>query len=332
MKKTLIISLLLTTFTFCKSVKSEFTVQGEAQGTTYTVKYLAYKKIPQLKEKLDSLLNGFDESVSTYKANSLISQFNRNNVQEIDEVFETLFRTSKIISVETDGAFDPTIGPLISAWGFGFEKRSQLDSLKVDSLLAHCGFELFNLNHKSLIKTDSSATINFNAIAQGYAVDLMLTLVHSYSIENVYVELGGEIAVIGKNKSMNNWQIGIDKPVDHNYEREMSHIVSLSNKGMATSGNYRNFYEIDGKRYSHTINPKTGFPVEHSLLSATIIAKNCMLADAYATACMVMGVEQSIKFFERNKEIEGLLVFQNEKGEMETYMTNQLSNSIKTID
>lgn len=331
--KTLIYSAFLLLLTqSCNSVKSEFIVQGEAQGTTYTVKYLSYKEIPQLKPKLDSLLEDFDQSVSTYIPQSSISQFNLKNTIELDAVFEHLFRSSKLVSVETDGAFDPTIGPLISAWGFGYEDRTKLDSTDVDSLMQYCGFRLFTLNDHLLKKEDSSASINFNAIAQGYAVDLMLSLVKNYDTEDIYVELGGEISVIGKNKRMQDWQIGIDKPIDGNYDRQMSHVVGLDNKSMATSGNYRNYYEIDGIRYSHTIDPKTGFPVTHSLLSATVVAKNCMLADAYATACMVMGVEQSIQFFERNSEVEGLLIYQNQEGEMESYLSEGLKDKIKTLN
>lgn len=332
MKKLVYTLLAVLLFQYCSTVKSEFKIQGEAQGTTYTVKYLSYKKIPNLKFKLDSLLAKFDQSVSTYQKTSLISHFNSSNSQELDPVFEHLYRSSKMVSVETDGAFDPTIGPLISAWGFGFENRSKLDSSMVDSLLEHCGFNLFHLDGKKLLKVDSLASLNFNAIAQGYAVDLMLDMVKSYQLNDIYVELGGEIAVSGRNKSLQSWQIGIDKPIDKNYERQISYVVGLSNKAMATSGNYRNYYEIDGKRYAHTIHPITGFPVEHSLLSATVITKNCMLADAYATACMVMGVEKSIEFLNRNDEIEGLLIYQDQNGNLENYVTSGIENKIKELN
>ncbi len=330
MNKFFIITSLFFIFS-CQSIKKEHVVQGEAQGTTYTVKYLSYKEQKGLKQQMDSLLLAFDFSVSTYRPQSLISQFNKSNRVQPDFTFEEVYRASKRIHAETDGAFDPTIGPVISAWGFGFENPQKLDSGKVDSLLTFCGFNLYHYEQEYLVKDSTSAQLNFNAIAQGYAVDLMGQLLGKKGLKDYYVELGGEILVKGKNKELKNWQIGIDQPLDENLDRELSHIIGLSNAAMATSGNYRKYYEIDGVKYAHTIDPKTGFPVQHSLLSASIVAEDCMSADAYATACMVMGVEKAKQFIDSQRSVEGILIFQNQKGELEAYISKGLKNQVQSL-
>ena len=270
-------------------------VQGEAQGTTYTIKYRGKEEL-NLKTQIDSLLTEIDLSLSTYLPTSTISQLNNSDSALIDDKFKRMFELSKELNETTDGAFDPTIGPLIKAWGFDYANPQRMDSTIVDSLLQFCGFRNFELNGSKLMKSKKSATLNFNAIAQGYSVDLMADLLDRYKIENYYVELGGEVKVKGKNGQGVFWRVGIDRPKDHNMERELSAIVSLENQSMVTSGNYRNFYEIDGKRYSHSLNPTTGYPAENTLLSVTVITEGCAEADAFATAFMVMGLEKTKAF------------------------------------
>lgn len=301
---------------------------GEAQGTTYTIKYTGAEN-NTLKFEIDSILDSFDKSLSTYESNSLISHLNQNNKVETDEWLKFMFLESKTLNLLTSGSFDPTIGPLIKEWGFDFSEGQWLDSSTVDSLKNFCGFSLYQLFGDSLYK-NPSAYLNFNAIAQGYAVDLLAKHIQEKGILNYYVELGGELKVMGLNAKDSLWRIGIDKPQGENLERKLSAIIPLDNKAMATSGNYRKFYEKNGKRYSHTINPITGFPVKHTLLSATVIADDCYKADALATAFMVMGLEQAKLFLEQNKEFEVVLIYE-EGGELKTFVSSELDSSVKLI-
>ena len=311
-----------------KEIHKEYVVRGEAQGTSYTIKYLG-DSIAGIKHQMDSLLDDFDQSLSTYVPTSLISKFNQSDSIVIDENFKQVFILSKEINKATLGAFDPSIGPLIRAWGFDYLAPQKMDSAKVDSLLAICGFESFRLEDSLLLKIKKQATLNFNANAQGYSVDLMAKELDKRGIENYYVELGGELKVKGENKRGEKWMIGIDRPQGKNLKRNLGARISLKNKAMATSGNYRKYYEVDGKRYSHTLNPKTGFPAENSLLSATVIAADCGTADAYATAFMVMGRERAISFLESHPELSAYLISAAEGDGFETYYTPDLKNLIE---
>ena len=311
-----------------EEAEKEYVVRGEAQGTTYTIKYLG-DSVVGIKQLVDALLIDFDQSLSTYIPNSLISSFNQSDSIVIDKNFKQVFLLSKKINNTTKGAFDPSIGPLIKAWGFDYSAPQEMDSAKVDSLLSICGFGLFRLTDTLLIKTKKGATLNFNANAQGYSVDLMALELDKKGIENYYVELGGELKVKGKNKYGEKWVIGIDRPQGENLERKLGATISLENRAMATSGNYRKYYEVNGKRYSHTLNPKTGFPAENSLLSATVIAADCGTADAYATAFMVMGKEEAILFLESHPELSAYLISASEGDEFETYYTPDLKDLIE---
>lgn len=308
--------------------KSYHEINGEAQGTSYTIKYTGLEK-SNLKFEVDSILKRFDSSLSTYLPSSLISQLNLNNKVEYDAWLKFMFLESKKINLLTSGSFDPTIGPLIKEWGFDFSEGQWLDSSAVDSLKNFCGFSLYQLFGDSLYK-NSSAYINFNAIAQGYAVDILAQHIKEKGIFNYYVELGGELKVMGLNAKDSLWRIGIDRPEGENLERKLSAIIPLDNKAMATSGNYRKFYEKDGKRYSHTIDPISGFPVEHTLLSATVIAEDCYKADALATAFMVMGLDQAKTFLDQNTGFEAILIYE-ENGKLETFVSSGLSASIMLI-
>lgn len=315
----------------CNHAIKEHAVTGEAQGTTYTVKYIQHDEQEGLKEELDSLLLSIDNSMSTYKPSSLISALNTGERIEMDPMFLDVFYRSNEINSITDGAFDPTIGPLISAWGFNFESPMKLDSFKVDSLKSLCGFNQFIVEKPFLEIIKTEASLNFNAIAQGYSVDLMAKLLDAKKIENYYVELGGELIVKGKNKEGKLWRIGIDKPQGENLARNLSHIIPLNNKAMATSGNYRKFYEVDGVKYSHTISPKTGFPVKHNLLSATVIADNCMDADAFGTSFMVLGLEKSIEILDENPNLDAILIY-SEGEELKSYYTPNIESSVIELD
>lgn len=321
-----------TPITETKTEQSELQIQGAAQGTSYTVKYLGekHKKLP---EQLDSLLAAIDKSLSTYDTSSLITAFNRGDTILPDQMLLEMIQFSEELNNETNGAFDPTIGPIIRAWGFDLSKAQKMDSIKVDSLLALKGFDHINQQADRIYLDHKGASLNFNAIAQGYSVDLMADLLESYSIEDYYIELGGEIKVKGKNTKGENWKIGIDKPVDDNLNRDLIAIVSMENASIATSGNYRKFYLVDGKKYSHTIDPQSGYPVQHSLLSASVISKDCYRADALATAFMVMGKYKALDFLKNHPSDLAFLVYAEEDGSYGYFMSPKLEESIeKTAD
>jgi len=310
---------------------SELVIKGAAQGTSYTVKYLG-KKINNLPLRFDSLLKAIDESVSTYDTTSLITAFNKGDTILADQVFLKMVGYSKIINGQTQGAFDPTIGPLIKSWGWDFSKAESMDSTKVDSLLQLKGFDKITVENDRAFLVNPASSLNFNAIAQGYSVDLMAALLEELKIENYYIELGGELRVKGKNAKNKLWRIGIDRPEEGNEARDLIAVINLQDKSMATSGNYRKFYEKDGKRYSHTINPESGYPVQHKLLSATVVSDDCYRADALATAFMVMGLEKAKAFLRQHPEDAAFFVFAEEDGSYGFYSSPQLDEMIEKIE
>jgi len=297
-------------------------LQGEAQGTTFSITYYDENNI-SYRPEIVSILEAFDKSASIYDSLSIISKVNRNDsLVVLDEIFIENFQMAQEINKKTNKAFDITVGPLVNAWGFGFKHKSEINNQIIDSLLQFVGNNNIKLEDGKIIKSDPRVQIDFNAIAQGYSVEVIAKFIESKGIENYLVEIGGE--VIGKGKKDNGkfWLVGIDKPTDDgNYNRELQAKIYLKNKALATSGNYRKFYVEDGTKYSHTIDPKTGYPVQHSLLSVTVIMDNCAEADAYATAFMVMGVEKTKIFLANNTEIDAYLIFNNSKGEIEVYFT-----------
>ncbi|MCH7859882.1 MAG: FAD:protein FMN transferase [Candidatus Marinimicrobia bacterium] len=231
----------------------------------------------------------------------------------------------------TDGAFDPTVAPLVNAWGFGFtEGASDVDSAMIDSILNYVNYKLVRLENHKIAKDKPGVMLDFNAIAQGYTVDVLADFLESKGIDNYLIELGGELKARGKNQDEKWWKIGIDKPVENINEREIEAVIELKNKALATSGSYRKFYVKDGIKYSHTIDPKTGYPVNHSLLSATVLANDCMTADAYATAFMVIGIEKANAFLKENKDLDldVYFIYSTEEGLWKTYYSKDLEEVI----
>lgn len=277
--------------------------QGEIFATGYHIKY-AYNR--SLEEEILAELNKFDMSLNPFKENSIITKVNRNEPVELDSFFLTVFRRSEEISRTTDGKFDITVSPLINAWGFGFQNMDSVTPEIIDSLKEFVGFEKISVDAEgNIIKSDPRVQINTSAIAKGYACDVIADLLESYGIENYMVEIGGEITAKGVNDKQECWRIGVDKPIDDvtGMLHDLQTVLSLCNKSLATSGNYRNYYIKEGKKYAHTIDPVTGYPSQLDILGATVIADDCMTADAYATAFMAMGMERSIEIA---KEIPGL--------------------------
>ncbi len=300
---------------------------GEAQGTYYAITYFDAQN-RNLQLQVDSLLNAFDQSVSTWVPNSIISRINNNeSTAEVDPWFKANFDLSKEVFIKTNGAFDPTVGPLVNAWGFGFTDRMKVDSAVVDSLLQLVGFDRVRITGNMIVKDDKRIQFDFNAVAQGYSVDLVGELLESYGIDNYLIDIGGEVLGHGVKSDGSLWKVGIEKPKDNaSYGEGLKAIVKLKNRALTTSGSYRKFYEENGVRYSHTIDPKSGFPVQHSLLSVSVLADDCGVADAWATAFMVVGVDRAKDLLKKNRFLEAYLIYSDKDGNMKTWHTKGFSD------
>ncbi len=309
---------------------------GFTQGTTYHIIYerkgLFSTSPVKMKGEVDSILAHFDLSLSAYEPNSIISRINRNDPQVVpDYDFIIVFNKSLEVFKDSDGAFDITVGPLVNAWGFGPGRKKDMDSMIVDSLLQYVGMSNVKLIDNKIVKKIPEIKLDVNAIAQGYSVDVVSKFFKEKRINNFLVEIGGELRTNGTKKNGALWKVGVDKPYDNNYipGQNLQIILKLKGCSLATSGNYRKFFEKDGVKYSHSINPKTGYPVKDSLLSATIIAKDCITADAYATACMVMGLEKSKVFISERDDLEAYLIYSSESND--SFKTWQSKNFEKLI-
>lgn len=306
-------------------------VTGLAQGTTYMVTY-ENRGTGDLKPEIDSILADFDMSLSTYLENSLISRFNRNDsLAEADDKFRDVFNKSREVYAMTDGAFDITVAPIVNALGFGATEMSGIDSASIDSLKRFVGMDKVALEGNKLVKKVDGLKLDVNAIAQGYSVDVVASYLKSKKIRNFLVEIGGEVRTRGRNPDNLDWLIGIDRPVEGNMMPgvDLQAIIRLSGRSLATSGNYRRFFEKDGIKYVHTINPETGYPVLSNLLSATVVSADCMTADAYATAFMVMGLDRSVAFLEQHDFLEGYLIYSDNTGDYRIYMSEGLKPLIE---
>jgi FAD:protein FMN transferase len=314
----------------CKDTKPVFAnFTGFAQGSTYSIVYDNRKNLDpgELRQKVEKILNDFDKSLSLYNDSSILSKINRNEDAVPDSFFTEVFRKSAIVSEMTEGAFDITVGPLVKAWGFGPDAHKSFTEAKRDSLMKLVGMSKVSLINGRLIKSDPHVSLDFNAIAQGYSVDVICRFFDSLGIKNYLVEIGGEVRAKGR-KAGNLWRIGIDKPVDNNITpgQTLQAIIKITDKALATSGNYRKFYIEDGVKYSHEIDPKTGYPVKNNLLSASIIADDCTTADGVATACMVFGTEKTIEFLGTHPELEAYLVYSDNSGDFKTWTSAKLKS------
>jgi FAD:protein FMN transferase len=329
-RKLLSALLLLVVVTLaCKEKKPVFdSFTGFTQGTTYSIIYENKKNITplELRSKVEDILHDFDMSLSLYNDSSVIARINRNEDVVVDKYFSEAFRQSVLISQMTGGAFDITVGPLVKAWGFGPDAHKNFSESKRDSLLKLVGMEKVSLVNGHLIKTNPAVTLDVNAIAQGYSVDVVCRYFDELGIKNYLVEIGGEVRAKGT-KAGAMWRIGIDKPEDNNMTpgQTLQAIIKISDKSISTSGNYRKFYIENGIKYSHTIDPKTGNPARNRLLSASIIADECAMADGIATACMVMGKEKAIEFINKNPQLSAYFVFSDDNGNFNTWMSESLS-------
>jgi len=305
--------------------------RGFTQGTNYSIVYEKKRRISssEIKNEVENILSDFDLSLSLYKDSSIISRINRNEDVVIDSYFEEAFIISRQVYELTSGAFDITVGPLVKAWGFGPEETKNFTESKRDSLLRLVGMDKVSLQNGRIIKSDPGINLDLNAIAQGYSVDVLCRYFDGLGISNYLIEIGGEVRGKGTRAGAD-WRIGIDKPVDNNMSpgQTLEAIIRISSKALATSGNYRKFYIENGIKYSHTIDPATGYPAKNTLLSATIIADDCATADAVATACMVMGKEKSIDFIHSHPQFEAYFIFSDESGNFRTWISDNLKDHI----
>ncbi len=306
------------------------TNSGEAQGSYYHIKYMsAYGEDYHF--QIDSILQEVDSSLSIYKGYSLISKLNNGEQLRTDTLFNTVFLAAKKVFLESEGNFDCSVSPLVNEWGFYTDKLGDsllIDSVKFRRILDDIGFQRIQLIRDSLVLPEDM-NLDFNAIAQGFTVDLIARYLENQGINNYLIEVGGELLARGINDDGNIWRVGVDKPSEDidPYER-FQFILDLEDKALATSGNYRKFYKKDGVKYSHTINPFTGFPAQNRLLSVTVIHDNCMLADAYATAFMVMGFRKSKQFAKSHPELEVYLVYTGKDNEWKTYVSPRMLERI----
>lgn len=318
-----LIELILLFFLFasCKTQTMQNSkLTGAVFGTSYSIIYdsgIDYKK------QMDSIFYSLNKSLSTYQVNSLISKINRGEDSLVDAHFLNVFKTSKRIYDTTDGAFDPTIGIVVNAWDFGPSgKIASLDSIKIDSLMQFVGLNKVKI-YETYIEKPRATFLDFNAIAKGYAVDVVGEFLESQSINNYLVEIGGEIRVRGKNNEKDlPWKVGVEEP-HFDGSQSIMKAITLQDEAMATSGTYRKFkVNENGERYSHIIDARTGYPSKTNLLSISVIAKDCMTADAYATAFKSMGIEKVQEFLKEHPELKVFLIFENNDKEFETLSIN----------
>ncbi len=308
----------------CKEEIQNKRIVGNVFGTTYSVQYAGYESEVDFQEQFDKLFYIINKSMSTYQANSIISKINRNEETTIDSHFRKVFEASKEIYKLTNGSFDPTIGVMVNAWDFGPDAATiELDQVKVDSLMQLVGLDKVTREDNVINKELSGIQLDFNAIAKGYAVDVIAEFLETQAIENYLVEIGGEVRTKGINMSSEQpWRIGVENP-NFDGSQTIMKAITMGDEAMATSGTYRKFkVDESGNRYAHIIDAKTGYPSKTSLLSISVIAKDCMTADAYATAFKTMGVEGVTSFLKDHPELKVFLIFENDKNELETMSLN----------
>ena len=321
----LVLSLWILIFTACTKQKQYFEESGSVFHTIYHIKYEGSEL---LTEKIDAELQKFNLSLNPFNPNSIISKVNQNEPVEADDWFIEVFNKAKEVSDHSEGVFDITCAPLVNLWGFGFSKMDSVTPQMIDSIKQFVGYQKVRLDGRKVIKDDPRILLNCSAIAKGYASDVIARLLEREGVENYMVEIGGEVTMKGVNQNGKCWRIGINKPEDDStgIKNDVGEVVELCKKGgVATSGNYRNYYIKDGKKYAHTIDPRTGYPSDQSILSATIVADDCITADAYATAFMAMGLEKAREAAKNISGIEYYVIYTDENGKHQIeYSTGML--------
>ncbi|NCA75461.1 MAG: FAD:protein FMN transferase [Alphaproteobacteria bacterium] len=306
----------------CERKQEPVTFTGFTQGTTFVVRYFGNPDSSAVAAGIDSVFRLINETASLYDSASIISKINRNEPVGLNPVFERLFKRSAEISAETEGTFDITVGPLVKAYGFYRKKQLPVDGSKIDSLRRLVGYTKVALKDGRVVKKDPGVMIDFNAIAQGYTVDLVAEFLEGMGLHDYLVEIGGEVRASGAKPGGDPWVVGIEQPAPNDSAAQVvQQKLRLDNRSAATSGNARKFFVRNGIKYSHTIDPQTGSPVHHSLLSVTVLASDCMTADAYATACMVMGLEKALKFINGHPGTDAYFIYSDPSGHLKVQST-----------
>lgn len=302
--------------------------RGFVFGTTYSI---TYQCDSNLQRGIEAELAKVDASLSPFNEKSIITAINNNQPYELNSMFLDVYNLAMQVSRETQGAFDITVAPLVNAWGFGFKHGKEPSRQTLDSLRALVGYDKVALNGNKIEKKNPNIMLDCSAIAKGYGSDVVARYLESKGVDNYMVEIGGEIVTNGISEKRLPWKIGVTKPSDDSLgtSSEIQTIINVTDKAMATSGNYRNFYYKNGRKYAHTIDPKTGYPVQHSILSSTVIADDCATADAYATSFMVMGLDGAKKVLERHPELMVYFIYQDAKGDNAVWYSPSLKSKIE---
>jgi len=328
MKKVFFWFLGLVVLASCSRQPQKVVLQGLAQGSYYAVTYFDEKN-RNFQREIDSIFHAVDMSVNLWVDSSVISKVNRNEEVTLDNIFIDNFNIAQEAARLSDGYFDPTISPIVAAWGFSYKSGDNLTPQLIDSLKQWVDYRKIKIENKKVIKENPNMTLDFNAIAQGYTSDLIAAFLESQGINNYLVDTGGEIMAKGAKPNGKPWIVGIEKPADSwDAEQVVQTRVALQDKGLVTSGSTRKYVERNGKRYSHCIDPMTGYPVEHNVLSVTVSAKNSVWADALASICMVMGMEKSLPLIESLDGVEAYYIFVNDNNELETFATEGFQHLI----
>lgn len=304
------------------------TSQGPVFGTFYKI---AYVYSSPLDSAIVAELRKVDFSLSMFNQASIVSRINRNESQETDTLFREVYNIARLVAEQTDGAYDVTVAPLVNAWGFGTAERADVSSQQLDSIKTFVGYRKVRMSGTRVQKADGRVQLDFSSVAKGYGVDRVARLFDSLHIQNYMIEIGGEVIVKGMHPEGRPWIIGISKPADAGSSEagDVQQTLSITNTAMATSGNYRRFYELGGKRYAHTIDPIAGYPVQHNLLSATVFASGCAMADAYATAFMVMGLEKAQAFLKHHPELMAYFIYTDSEGKYRVWHSKELNKFIR---
>ena len=312
----------------CDKQPQKTVIQGLAQGSYYAITYYDEQN-RNFQREIDSIFHAVDMSVNLWVDSSIISKVNRNEDVTLDSIFIGNFNIAQKAAVLSDGYFDPTISPIVAAWGFSYKSGDSITPQLIDSLKPLVDYRKVRIENGKVIKEIPDITLDFNAIAQGYTSDLISRFLESRGIKNYLVDTGGEIMAKGEKANGQPWIVGIEKPAENmDSERIVQTCIALRDKGLVTSGSSRKYVERDGKRYSHCIDPKTGYPVEHQVLSVTVMAENSVWADALASIGMVMGMEKSLQLFQSMEGVEAYYIFVNGQGELETFATEGFESLI----
>lgn len=301
--------------------------EGMVFGTVYNI---TYQYDSDLKQDIEAELQKVDNSLSPFNKCSIISKVNRNENPEVNDMFADVFTLAEEVSAQTGGAFDITVAPLVNMWGFGTKQFHRPDKESVDSLMKFVGFNKISLKNKHVVKQDPNIQLDCSGIAKGYGCDVVARFLRSKGIKNFMVEIGGEVVTSGNSEKRVPWKIGVTKPTDDSLQenQELQTVLNVTDKAMATSGNYRNFYVEGGKKFAHTIDPHTGYPVQHSLLSSTVLAHDCATADAYATSFMVLGIDKAKEVLKKHPELMAYFIYSDAKGNLQVWFSPSLKDKI----